>query len=163
MSYEEAVKCGGRKPIAMRWVDVNRGDAASPDVRSRLVAKDFAFHRDDSFFAATPPFEALRMLISDMMSEVKRGAEEVKLMILDAKKAHLHAWAERDLFVALPAEAGGGYARLVRSLYGTRDAPTLWEAYAAAQLHALGFRRGAIQRTRLLPQAPRAPAPDPRI
>ena len=82
------------------------------------------------------------MLISDLMSEVRSGAEEVKLMILDAKKAHLHAWAERNLFVALPAEAGGGYARLVRSLYGTRDAPALWEAYAAAQLSALGFRRG---------------------
>ena len=82
------------------------------------------------------------MLISDMLSEVKSGAEEVKLMILDAKKAHLHAWAERDLYVALPEEAGGGYARLVRSLYGTRDAPALWEAYAASQLCALGFRRG---------------------
>ena len=42
VAYEEAVKCGGRKPIATRWVDVNKGDAASPDVRSRLVAKDFA-------------------------------------------------------------------------------------------------------------------------
>ena len=142
MSYEEAVKCGGRKPIATRWVDVNKGDAASPDVRSRLVAKDFAVHRDDSFFAATPPLEALRMLISDMMTEVGSGAKEVKMMVLDAKKAHLHAWAERDLYVVLPEEAGGGCARLVRSLYGTRDAPALWEAYAAAQLCALGFQRG---------------------
>ena len=81
------------------------------------------------------------MLISDMMSGVGSGAEEVKLMILDAKKAYLHAWAERDLCVALPEEAGGGYARLVRSLYGTRDAPALWEAYAAAQLTALALRR----------------------
>ena len=63
-------------------------------------------------------------------------------MVLDAKKAHLHAWAERDLFIELPTEAGGGCARLIRSLYGTRDAPALWEAYAAVQLTALGFRRG---------------------
>ena len=82
------------------------------------------------------------MLLSDMMSGVSRGAEEVKLIVLDAKKAHLHAKAERDLFVALPAEAGGGYAQLVRSLYGMRDAPALWEAYAASQLTALGFQRG---------------------
>ena len=113
--YEEAVRCGGRKPIATRWVDVNKGDAASPDARSRLVAKDFAGNRDDSFFAATPPLEALRMLISYMRSGVGSGAEEVKLMILDAKKAYLHAWPERDLFVALPAAAGGGHARLVCS------------------------------------------------
>ena len=82
------------------------------------------------------------MLLSGMMSGVSRGAEEVKLIVLDAKKAYLHAKAERDLFVALPAEAGGGYAQLVRSLYGTRDAPALWEAYAASQLTALGFQRG---------------------
>ena len=63
-------------------------------------------------------------------------------MVLDAKKAHLHAKAERALYVELPEEAGGGYAKLVRSLYGMRDAPALWEAYAAAQLQALGFKRG---------------------
>ena len=76
------------------------------------------------------------------MSRDARGVDEVKLMILDAKKAHLHAQAERDLYIQLPAEAGGGYARLLRSLYGTRDAPALWEAYATAQLQALGFCRG---------------------
>ena len=111
-------------------------------MRSRLAAKDFAGQRDDSFFAATPPLEALRLLISDMMSGGERGPDEAKLMILDAKKAHLHARAERDLYIELPAEAGGGCARLVRSFYGTRDAPALWEAYAAAQLQALGFHRG---------------------
>ena len=142
VSREEAYRCGKRRPIATRWVDVNKGDAANPAVRSRLVAKDFANGRDDAFFAATPPLEALRLLLSDMMSGPASGAEETKLMVLDAKKAHLHAWAERDLFIELPAEAGGGFARLVRSLYGTRDAPALWEAYAAAQLTALGFRRG---------------------
>ena len=31
---------------------------------------------------------------------------------------------------------------MVRPLYGARDAPALWEAYAAAQLCALGFQRG---------------------
>ena len=142
---------GGRTPIATRWVDVNKGDAATPDVRSRLVAKDFAGARDDSFFAATPPLEALRMLLSDMMSGVSSGAEEVKMIVLDAKKAYLHAKAERDLFVALPAEAGGGYAQLVRSLYGARDAPAQWEAYAAAQLTALGSQMGPAQCVRLLP------------
>ena len=44
----------------------------------------------------------------------------------------------------LPPEAGrpGYCAKLLRSLYGTRDAPRQWEAYLAAQLSALGFRRG---------------------
>ena len=33
-------------------------------------------------------------------------------------------------------------ARLVRSLYGMRDAPALWEGYLAQQLTTLGFQRG---------------------
>ena len=132
----------GRKPIQTRWVDVNKGDFKSPDVRSRLVAKDFAARRDDSFYAVTPPLEALRLLLSDMTSRGEHASEPIKLMVLDAKKAHLHATAERELYVSLPAEAGGGCARLLRSLYGARDAPALWGAYASAQLQALGFRRG---------------------
>ncbi len=141
VSEAEARRPGLRRPIATRWVDVNKGDAASPDVRARLVAKDFAAKRDDAFFAATPPLEALRLLISDMTSRGGKG-EAVRMMILDAKKAHLHAAAARELYVQLPEEAGGGYARLLRALYGTRNAPALWESFAAAQLEALGFRRG---------------------
>jgi hypothetical protein len=42
-----------------------------------------------------------------------------------------------------PEEAAPGYcARLVRCLYGTRDAPKRWEAYLAEQLVALGFAKG---------------------
>ena len=29
----------GKDPIAVRWVDINKGDACHPDYRSRLVAK----------------------------------------------------------------------------------------------------------------------------
>ena len=68
VSETEAWQRGGKRPIQTRWVDVNKGDSASPDVRARLVAKDFAARRDDAFFAATPPLEALRLLISDMTS-----------------------------------------------------------------------------------------------
>ena len=44
--------------------------------------------------------------------------------------------AARPIFVDLPPErARPGYCcRLLRSLYGTRDAPQLWEEYAATAL-----------------------------
>ena len=54
-SYWEALKRTGKPPIKTRFVDVDKGDLTSPDVRSRLVAKDFAFKKNDEFFAATPP------------------------------------------------------------------------------------------------------------
>ena len=99
VSWDEAVRRCGRKPIRTIWVDINKGDEDHPDVRARLVAQDFAMRKDDSFFAATPPLEALRLLLSDLSSRGKQNGEPIKLMLLDAKKAHLHAAAERDLYI----------------------------------------------------------------
>ncbi len=35
----DAFRDMGKAPISARWVDVNKGDDASPDYRSRLVAR----------------------------------------------------------------------------------------------------------------------------
>ena len=54
----------GGKIIDLKWIDANKGDAANPVYRSRLVGREFNTHRDDAMFAATPPIEALRAIIS---------------------------------------------------------------------------------------------------
>jgi hypothetical protein len=130
----------GRAPIGSKWVDVNKGDSANPVIRSRFVVKEIATYKTDDFFAATPPLEAFRLLLSLAASD----AAEVKIEVLDARKAHLHAFADRLVYTQLPPEkAEPGYcARLVRCLYGTRDAPKRWEAFLAEQLVALGFAKG---------------------
>ena len=135
----ECVQRTGKKPLGSRWVDVNKGDFVRPDVRSRLVAQEIAHHRNDDFYAATPPLEALRMLLSVLAST--RGA---KLLVMDARKAHPHAMVDRLIYVNLPPEAQkpGMCARLRRCLYGTRDAPARWEAFLAAELRKMGFAQG---------------------
>ena len=40
-----------------------------PEYRSRLVAKDFKLDKRNDLFAATPPLEALKILISLCMTE----------------------------------------------------------------------------------------------
>eukprot|EP00969_Alexandrium_andersonii_P343224 15170965-Alexandrium_andersonii.AAC.1 len=50
----------GKGPTGGRCVGRNTGDSDVPNVRSQCVAKDIAFSKDDSLFAATPPLEALR-------------------------------------------------------------------------------------------------------
>ena len=55
----------GWKVIGTRWIDINKGDSAKPDLSSRLVAKEFNTGDMDGVFAATPPLEALRFLISE--------------------------------------------------------------------------------------------------
>jgi hypothetical protein len=130
----------GKPPIGSKWVDVNKGDATKPLIRSRFVVKEIATYKSDDFFAATPPLEALRLLLALAAT----GGEDTKLEVLDARKAHLHAFADRTVFTQLPPEeASAGYcARLVRCLYGTRDAPKRWEAFLAEQLVAIGFAKG---------------------
>ena len=54
----ECLEMTGRPPISTRWVDVNKGSTESPDVRCRLVARDFKpkGEKDRSdIFAAMPP------------------------------------------------------------------------------------------------------------
>ena len=53
-TIEECKRVTGKAPIGGRWVDHNKGDADSPKIRCRYVAKDIARWRDDAMFAATP-------------------------------------------------------------------------------------------------------------
>ena len=41
VSISECLAKTGKKPIAVRWIDVNKGDAKNPNMRSRVVGKEF--------------------------------------------------------------------------------------------------------------------------
>ena len=68
------------RTIRTRWIDVNNGDEGAPDYRSRLVGKEFNDGADPSLFAATPPLEALRLIVSRAATEHK-GGEKMKIRI----------------------------------------------------------------------------------
>ena len=62
--------------MTVRWVDTIKESEEAPEVRSRLVARDFKGkkgERDDEFYAATPPLEAMRMMCSKMVAPGKTG------------------------------------------------------------------------------------------
>ena len=109
-----------------RWIDIDEGDADTPNYRSRLVAKEFNDGAGEGLFASTPPLEALRFLISE--AATGRGGEDWEdkvIMVNDVARAFFEAPILRDLCVELPAEAGEGedmVGHLIMSLYGTRDA-----------------------------------------
>ena len=52
----------GTKIIKVRWIDINKGDENEPDIRSRLVAKDYNNEDRPELFAGTPPVEAMRVI-----------------------------------------------------------------------------------------------------
>ena len=63
-----------KRPIPVKWVDVNKGDRRRPEVRSRLTVADNK-HRarlteadNAQTFSATPPYEALRLHVSFVVS-----------------------------------------------------------------------------------------------
>ncbi len=89
-----------------------RGDQNNPVYRSRFVAKEFNTGKDAGLFAATPPLEALRMLISEAatVDHDTDGSEKV-IMVNDVARAFFEAPMKRLLCVELPeevkAELGG--------------------------------------------------------
>ena len=60
----------GLQSIGTRWVYTNKGDAANPFIRARLVAQETKRASEltpedvSSTFAATPPLESLKIMVS---------------------------------------------------------------------------------------------------
>ena len=139
---EECWEQTGQAPIATRWIDVNKGDTARPNYRSRLVAKEFKTDINPELYAATPPSESLRLIISKLASNRK-----MELMYADVSRAYFYAKAVRAVYVKLPEEDqeegdAGKCGRLKMSMYGTRDAALNWASEYSGTLLAAGFERG---------------------
>ena len=54
----------GAKVITTKWVDTNKGTEAEPNYRSRLVGREIKTDERPDLFAATPPLESLRYVLS---------------------------------------------------------------------------------------------------
>ena len=121
-----------KKPIRGRWVDVNKGDGQMEVYRSRYVAMElknqYGGATRDGLFAAMPPLEGMRLLLSYVASRQNRKFPP-KLMFIDISKAYLHADVLNDsICVELPGEMNmpNMCGRLLRALYGTRQAARAW-------------------------------------
>ena len=130
----------GHAPIKSRWIDINKGDDKNKNYRSRWVAKEFRTNEDFELFAATPPLDALRYVISTAAS-IKNGS----LMSNDVSRAYFYAPVKKAVYVELPEEAGvgpGKCAKRLKSLYGTRDAAMNWAQAYTSILLDMGFKAG---------------------
>ena len=68
-AVDNCLRMTGKRPIPVKWVDVNKGDAQRPEVRSRSAVAETR-HRttlseedNAQTFSATPSYEALRLHI----------------------------------------------------------------------------------------------------
>ena len=144
-------EAGDAEFVQVRWVDVNKGDLSRFEVRSRLVAKDFKFKNPDMVgtFAATPPVEAFRFMLSILVSRIRRQhlVIDMVMSVMDVSRAHFHPFAKRRVCIRLPKEdqlAGEEdlVGLLLRAMYGTRDAANAFEGFANEVMEAFGFSVG---------------------
>ena len=70
---QKAIGDAEAKTIRTRWVICNKGDAACPDIRARLVATELNTYKSDDFFASTPPLEAKRLLFPNLQPDEPTG------------------------------------------------------------------------------------------
>ena len=137
--------------IQTRWVDTNKGDERSPEIRWRLVAKEKKNRNNTkeesaNFFAPTPPLEAVKFLISEAMTKrVSRNNRPLKMSFIGVGKAHLCSEVLRESYVEPPPEADeplGIVWRLQRVMHGTRDAAAPWQRELKKKLNSVGFESG---------------------
>ena len=142
----DVARSNGWKTIPTRWIDINKGDSAKPNYRSRLVAKEFNNGAQEGLFAATPPLEAVRLLLSQAATMRLQSRERQVVMINDIARAFFEAPVTRTVCVELPPEAnapGDCVGLLQLSLYGTRDAAANFQKEVSRFMLGLGFEQSA--------------------
>ena len=135
--------------ISTKWLDINKGDEIEKNYRARLVGREIKRDQRSDLFAATPPLESLRMILSICASNQyhEQAYDRYIVMTNDVRRAYFYAPATRPVYIEIPAEdfedgdemmAG----RLNLSLYGTRDAALNWSVKYTKVLEELGFVKG---------------------
>lgn len=130
-----------KKPHGVKWIDVNKGDADRPKIRSRLVAREIKRAKSEdqqrpasAVFSATPPIETVMTLISLLVTKTKDDQMKKKCALWDISRAHFMGKAQREVYIDLPNEdkvhdddKEEMVGRLLRSMYGTVDASHIFQ------------------------------------
>ena len=133
------------KMISIKWVITNKGTEEHPIAKARLVAREFNTRdKRGELFSGTPGLMPTRTVISGAMTKCECGAER-SIMLADVKTAFLYGDARRSLCVELPPEdplsASRRYVgKLERAMYGTRDAPMIWQDHLRETLVDMKFK-----------------------
>ena len=152
----EAKRRMGRPPISVRWVDVNKGDNQTPNIRSRLVARQIRQAGEDARFAPTPPLEALRSIMSIATTDSPGQPQHVRdrnserraqISAIDISRSYLSASTNGSdpTYVMLPPEHPDHKDKcglLRKHMYGTRAAADGWQQEYSNFMKSIVFWQG---------------------
>ncbi|CAI7812843.1 unnamed protein product [Closterium sp. NIES-53] len=118
-----------------------KADGTIDKFKARWVVRSFDQEHGRDFtetFAPISRHTSLRILLAIAAMKKK------KLRQIDVANAFLYAPVDAEIFVELPHGSHGEpnqVCQLQKSLYGTKQAPRLWQQYLHARLSRIGFRQ----------------------
>ena len=133
--------------VRSRWIMCNKRDAMEPDCRARQVACEVnnTDGNHDLFYVCTSPLEANKAMFSRHAQHAQAGPLPLRLSFVDVRNAYFNGTPKRNVCMVLLKEFGvpSHYvAQLVKCVYGTRDAGSIWEHVYRGALEAMGFKSG---------------------
>ena len=82
---QEEVRKHGAKVITTKWVDTNKGSEVEPNYRSRLVGRELNLSGRPDLFAAPPPLEAIKMVVSAVAAGI---CDDTVVAAIDVRRAY---------------------------------------------------------------------------
>jgi hypothetical protein len=137
-------RTNGMNVIGCKWVFKRKKNVNGEVVRykARLVAKGYKQEYGVDYtetFAPVLKYKSLRLLLALSASSIDIIIEQ-----MDVKTAFINADVDGDIYVELPEGvegAEGTVLRLLKALYGIKQAPHLWNLKIDAHLKSLGFKQ----------------------
>ncbi len=79
--------------------------------------------------------------------QVNAKGEPLEIMVIDISRAHFYGIARRRVFTMLPEgfEEPGYCSLLLKTMYGTEDAASVWQDTWSDHLRSDGVRIGLLQ------------------
>ncbi|GJW12018.1 ribonuclease H-like domain, reverse transcriptase, RNA-dependent DNA polymerase [Tanacetum coccineum] len=148
-TWELTTLSKGHKAIGLKWVFKTKKDANGNIVKhkARLVAKGYIQEHGIDFeevFAPVARMETIRLLLAIAANN------KWEVHHLDVKSAFLHGDLKEEVYVTQPEgfikkQDQGKVYRLIKALYGLRQAPRAWNIKLDNTLKSLDFKKCALE------------------
>ena len=134
----------GKRAIGSRWFMKvkHNADGSLDRYKSRLVAKGYSQRPGFDFketFAPTVRYSTIRIVLA------LAALEDLELRSVDISHAYLNGTLEEEIYMTQPEgfEVGGPdhVCKLVKSLYGLKQAGRVWNKTLHSALSSMGFNR----------------------
>jgi hypothetical protein len=132
----------GKRVLQCKWVLKIKRDADGNPVRykARLCAKGFMQKYGEDYFDTFAPvisYKTLRLLLTIA------AVYDYEIKQIDVVTAFLNAPITEEVYMELPDGYGsdGNVVRLLRAIYGTKQAPHAWNETVNKQMKSCGFHR----------------------